>query len=118
MYKFFLIFLIILIVDGIYLTASKDYYEKEMNINFSKVKMIPAAIAWICVGVSYYYIVQEPFVNKYLRALILGVGMYGVYNATNYAVFKDYSRNLAIRDTMWGVSLLTMVTFIGENIKI
>jgi uncharacterized membrane protein len=118
MYKFFFILFIIVVLDGVYISNSKDYYEKEMNINFSNVKMVPAVIAWLCIGVSYYYIVQEPFINKYLRALILGVGMYGVYNATNYAVFKDYSRNLAIRDTMWGLSLLTMVTFIGESIKI
>lgn len=78
--------------------------------------MIPAILAWICVSVSYYYIVQEPYENKYLRGLMLALGMYGVYNTTNLAILPNYSNELAIRDTMWGTSLIIMVTFISQFI--
>jgi uncharacterized membrane protein len=78
--------------------------------------MIPAALAWICIGISYYFIVQKPFEDKYLRGLMLALGMYGVYNTTNLAIFTNYSNELALRDTIWGTSLIAMVTFISQFI--
>ena len=113
MYKFFLIFIILVILDLIYVNFSKDYYEREMNIEYKNVKSIPAILAWIFIGISYYYSVQEPFQNKYLRGGILALGMYGVYNMTNLAVLPNYSNELAIRDMTWGTSLITIITFIS-----
>lgn len=116
MYKFFLIFVILIVLDLIYVNFSQSYYESEMKIKYSNVKMIPAILAWICVSISYYYIVQEPYENKYLRGLMLALGMYGVYNTTNLAILPNYSNELAIRDTMWGTTLIMMITFISQFI--
>ena len=112
MYKLFFILIVFVILDIVYLNVSKDYYEKEMNIKYSNVQVIPAIVAWACITFSYYYIVQEPFENKYLRGVVLAVGMYGVYNSTNLAIFPNYSQELAIRDTLWGTTLITAVTLI------
>jgi len=87
-----------------------------MKIKYSNVKMIPAVLAWICIGISYHYSVQEPFEDKYIRGLILALGMYGVYNTTNLAILPNYSNELALRDTIWGTSLITIVTFISQYI--
>ena len=54
-----------------------------MNIQYSNVKFIPALLAWLCIGIAYYFSVEAPFENKYLRGIILSIGMYGVYNMTN-----------------------------------
>jgi uncharacterized membrane protein len=116
MYKFFLIFIILIILDFIYINFSQTFYENEMGIKYSNVKMIPAILAWTCVGTSYYYIVKEPFENKYLRGLMLALGMYGVYNMTNLAILPNYSNELALRDTLWGTSLIMMLTFISQFI--
>jgi len=83
-----------------------------MNIQYSNVKVIPALLAWICIVIAYYYSVQEPFDNKYFRGIILALGMYGVYNLTNLAVLDHYSYELAVRDSIWGTSLITTVTYI------
>lgn len=117
MYKFFLICISLVILDLIYINFSQNYYEKEMNIKYSNVKVIPAILAWVCIGVAYYYSVQEPFENKYIRGLVLAIGMYGVYNMTNLAILPNYSTELAIRDTIWGTSLISMVTLIGSYIN-
>ena len=116
MYKFFLIFIILIILDFIYINFSQTYYESEMKIKYSNVKMIPAVLAWVCIGISYYFIVQKPFEDKYLRGLMLALGMYGVYNTTNLAILPNYSNELALRDTVWGTSLIMMVTFISQFI--
>ena len=112
MYKFFLICIILIVLDLIYINFSKGYYESNMNIKYSDVKIIPALLAWSCIGVSYYFSVQEPFENKYLRGLALGIGMYGVYNFTNYSIYPDYSYDITLRDTAWGFTLITLITFI------
>jgi uncharacterized membrane protein len=87
-----------------------------MVIEYSNVKIIPAILAWVCIVISYYYTVQEPLENKYLRGGILSVGMYGVYNMTNLAIYKNYSNELALQDSIWGLSLISMVTFITSQI--
>jgi uncharacterized membrane protein len=118
MYKFFLIFLILIILDFIYINFSQDYYEKNMNIKYSNVKIIPAMIAWMCIAFAYYYTVQEPCEDKYARGFVLAVGMYGVYNSTNLAIFPNYTNELAIRDTIWGTSLIMITTFISSFIPL
>jgi uncharacterized membrane protein len=88
-----------------------------MNIKYSDTKIIPGIIAWFSMALSYYYIVQEPVEDKYLRGLILSIGLYGLYNFTNLAVLQDYSYELAIRDTTWGIILIASVTFITPLIS-
>jgi uncharacterized membrane protein len=83
-----------------------------MNINYNDVKLIPAILSWTSLIICYYFIVQEPVENKYLRSAILALGIYGVYNTTNLAIFKNYSTEIAIRDTIWGLSLFSIVTII------
>lgn len=112
MYKLFFIFLTFIILDLIYLNFSKNIYESAMNINYSNIKVIPAIISWSSLIISYYFIVQEPLENIYLRSTILALGIYGVYNATNLAILTNYTTELAIRDTLWGLSLFSIVTFI------
>ena len=112
MYKFLFILITFIVLDAVYLNFSKNYYEKELKIDYSKIKIIPAFIAWTCIGVAYYFTVQEPFENKYMRGLVLATGMYGVYNFTNYSIYPDYSYDITLRDTAWGFTLITLITLI------
>jgi uncharacterized membrane protein len=89
-----------------------------MKIKYSDVKIIPGFFAWFFMALSYYYIVEDPIYNKYLRAIFFAIGLYGLYNFTNLAVLRDYSYQLAIRDTLWGITLITTVTFISSKINI
>jgi len=112
MYKLFFIFILFIVLDLFYLNFYRNFYEKHMNIQYSNIKIIPAILAWLCIVIAYYYSVQEPFENKYLRGIILAVGMYGVYNMTNLAIFNYYSYELALQDSLWGLSLISVVTYV------
>lgn len=112
MYKLFFIFLTFIVIDLIYLNFSKNVYESAMNIRYDNIKIFPAIISWTSLVISYYYIVQEPLENIYLRSAMLALGIYGVYNATNLAILTNYTTELAIRDTIWGISLFSIVTII------
>jgi len=112
MYKVFLIFILFVILDLFYLNFYKTFYEQHLNIQYSNIKIFPAILAWLFIVISYYYSVQEPFENKYLRGFILATGMYGVYNMTNLAILPNYSHKLAFQDCMWGLSLITIITYV------
>ena len=51
-----------------------------------------------------------PYV-AYVSALV-GLCVYGIYNATNAAIFKRYSIGVAVMDTAWGCFLFTVVTLV------
>jgi uncharacterized membrane protein len=108
---------IFLIADVIYLNFSKNEYQSGMGISYNNIKVIPALVSYVCLLVSYYYTVEEPVFNKYLRAGIFAVGVYGVYNATNLAVFPNYTQDIAIRDTIWGILLYVGVSYAGEFVN-
>ena len=77
-------------------------YKKEGGVT-KKFNYISAFLAWllICSAIG----VQLP--NNYKEAVVYGilVGLviYGVFNATNYAINKDWSLKLTLLDTMWGM---------------
>ena len=54
-------------------------------------------------------------VNKLKYAVrfggIVGLVVYGVFNTTNLAIFRNYSKALAIIDMFWGTILYTLATF-------
>ena len=53
--------------------------------------------------------------DKFFIALkcggLLGLLVYGVYNFTCKAILKNYPWDVAVRDTMWGGALFTLVCF-------
>lgn len=53
--------------------------------------------------------------NKFLLSLkhagSLGLVIYGIYNATNYATLKGYAVKTALLDTLWGVTVYTLSVY-------
>ena len=109
---------IVLIIDAIYLSS----FSKDYNMLFKKiqgkpltVKKMPAMIVYLLlVGAWYIFIYKE--MQKYTtkeiiwRAMMLGFFIYGVFDATNMAIFENYSVRLAIIDALWGGVLFGMTT--------
>ena len=56
----------------------------------------------------YYFIIKDK--KPVIDAFLLGFIIYGVYDATSYAVFKKWSPGLAIVDTLWGGILFSLTT--------
>lgn len=52
-----------------------------------------------------------------LQAAVFALVVYGVYNATNTAIFSKYPMFLAIIDTLWGMIVCTTATWIGLSIS-
>jgi uncharacterized membrane protein len=115
MYKILLNILIILtIIDSVYLYLTKSLFQKmvfqiqnsDMNIRLNSAVMVYLLIT---IGL-YYFIIKE---NRTIyEAGLLGLIIYGVFDFTNYTMFKNYDIYVGLMDTMWGGLLCTLTTYI------
>jgi uncharacterized membrane protein len=71
-----------------------------------KVRIVPALITYVFLA----YLVHIP--KSMAEAFLLGVAVYGVYDATNYATFTKYSPTFAVADTLWGGLLMSAAWWI------
>jgi uncharacterized membrane protein len=74
-----------------------------------KVNIFSAIITYIILiyGLNYFIISKNKSVYD---AFIFGIIIYGVYETTNYAIFKNWSIKSVILDTIWGGILLSLTT--------
>lgn len=53
--------------------------------------------------------------NKLLKSFMyggaVGFSIYGIYNFTSLAIYKDMDSSIGIMDTLWGTTLYTLTTF-------
>ena len=114
--EFILSSTILLLLDSIYLTLIGKAYSQQifniqklpMKVNFSGALF---SYLFLIIGLNYFIILKNKSV---LDAGILGTVIYGVYDATSYAVLKDWDRSLAIIDTLWGGVLFSITTLITK----
>lgn len=106
-------------IDFIYLNIIKDFFKKQIqNVQGSQmqVNFLGAALCYIflIVGINYFIIKPRKSVND---AFLLGLVIYGVYETTNYALFKNWSIITVIIDTLWGGLLFASTTYIVNMLR-
>ena len=106
--------IIFVILDGIYLNLIKGYFNKQIkNIQGSdiEINIIATGITYIILifGLNYFIIRRNRSVQD---AALLGFIIYGVYEFTNMALFKNWSIFTVIIDTTWGTVLFGLTTAI------
>ena len=106
--------IIFISIDFIYLNIMKDYFDNQIkNIQGTKIEMnfLGAALCYIFLihGLNYFIIKPRKSVSE---AFLLGLVIYGVFETTNYALFKNWSMITVIIDTLWGGLLFASTTYI------
>ena len=96
--------------------VSKKYGKMIKDIQGSEMKTrIKAAIVCyilLILGLNYFILNDN---NKNSNdAFILGLVIYGVFDATNYAIIKKWDKKMAIIDTIWGGVLFYLSTNITK----
>ena len=126
MIKDIVIFTILVVcIDSVYLKAVVPEFSKMITkIQGSPIKTninaaIVVYIAMICV---WYVFIWSEMKNKGLkqsviRAGILGVCTYAIFDFTNMAIFKDYRLDLSIMDSVWGGVLFALCTYLVHLIR-
>jgi len=106
--------ILFVIIDSFYLNFMKKYFEKLIEkVQGSPIKMnfLGAALCYVFLiaGLNYFIIKPKKSVQD---AFLLGIVIYGVFETTNYAIFKNWSILAVIMDTLWGGILFALTTYI------
>lgn len=112
--------LVMLGLDATYISIIKDSYMKQIqNIQTTtpNVNMIAVVICYIIMifGINYFIIQKNA---SLLDAFLFGIVIYGVYDATSYALFSKWSAKLAIIDTIWGGILMMTTAYLTYKLSI
>ena len=111
--------LVLLTIDFVYLIFVGPHYGKMIN-NIQKEEM---KINYIGILIAYTFLVlaiNNLILEKnesLLKAFILGLSIYGVYEGTNLAIIKNWKYWAVISDTLWGGILFVLTAFITKNLK-
>jgi uncharacterized membrane protein len=111
--------ILFIVIDSIYLNFMKAYFEKQIqDVQGSPVKLnfLGAALCYLflIIGLNYFIIKPKKSVKE---AFLLGIIIYGVYESTNYAIFKKWSAITLFTDTLWGGVLFASTTYIVNLLR-
>ena len=111
--------IVLITVDFIYLNSIQSFFGnqiKRVQGSPMVVNLLGAAICYIFLiaGINYFIIKPRKSVKD---AFLLGIVIYGVYETTNYALFKDWSILTVIIDTLWGGTLFAITTYIVNLLR-
>ena len=113
--KIFISSILMLIIDLIYLknigTPVFGKLIKKIQGTDLKLNLLGAGFSYLflIIAINYFVIIPE---KNLMSAFILGLCIYGVFDATNLAIFVKYSIEASVIDTIWGGTLFTITTFI------
>lgn len=104
--------LILLGIDAIYLSSTKKITMDQI-VSVQKfaanLKILPAIACYIVLFFGLYYFILKSRRSVY-DAFLLGIVIYGVFELTNLAIFKNWKIHMVIMDTLWGGVLLGLTT--------
>lgn len=88
------------------------------NVFKIKINYIGAIIAYLCMIVTYPFIISkfDTLKEKLEVALVIGLITFGTYGFTLAAIYDKYPLTTALAETLWGMTLFTLTTFISDFI--
>jgi uncharacterized membrane protein len=115
--------LILPIIDFIYLNLISSYFQQQIRDvqgSDSNFRIIPAILCYIALVIVLYMFVINTDASKedkILKAFILGLCVYAVYEMTNYALLDKWRVKTVVIDTLWGGVLFALTTFLVTTIN-
>ena len=111
--------ILFIFIDSVYLQLIRPYFEKQIqDVQGSAVKVNFLGVAlcyiFLIIGINYFIIKPRKSVTD---AFLLGIVIYGVYETTNYALFKKWSLLTVFMDTLWGGILFALTTYIVNMLR-
>jgi uncharacterized membrane protein len=117
MYVDYLKFLIIyVIIDLVWILGARKLHNQTVEkVQGSPLKAdpIPIALYYLMAPLAYIFIIKPHAKNMsdvIKMAALVGALMFGTFDLTNKAIFKNYTWSYAIMDIMWGIFSITLVS--------
>jgi len=117
--EYLLTSIILLSLDFIYISLLKNYFNHQVQLVQGtplQLNIVPTICCYILLSLGIYYFV----INKnlsYLDSFYLGIFVYGIYDLTTMALFKNWKLTTVVMDTLWGGILFVLVKFLLQKIK-
>jgi len=112
-----LLAVIFVLVDAGFLYLMSNNFQtmvKKIQGSPLKMELLPTVACYIVLVSSlYYFVIYKK--GSYLDAFLLGFFIYGVYETTNMALFKDWNIYLGLIDLSWGGFLFLITTYLYKN---
>ena len=108
----------ILIMDGLWLPQATPWLygpaiSKITKLPQRPIRLIGGIVAWSLMAfviIVYNIYCVTNLKQSFYGGIIIGLVLYGVYNSTNYAIFKEWNLKVCFYDTLWGIILMTSVS--------
>ena len=125
--NFIVILVLLLIIDIPMITIinKKMYSDAFLKINNGNIStgssgIISAIICYLLLTFGIYYFIVGPEIHNFtsynkifIKGLLLGLLVYGIYNTTNKSTINKYSTLVTIIDTIWGSILFGIVSVLS-----
>lgn len=128
--KYLIVSIVLMVLDVAWIALNLTAYSSVIQ----KVQKSPvslrnehAFIAYLIILFSVIYVAipfttqnmkkgENSIENKLLKSFMyggaVGFSIYGIYNFTSLAIYKDLDSSIGIMDTLWGTTLYTLTTFV------
>ena len=101
-----------IVLDSIYFTVNNTFLKKTIqSVQKSSIKInyIGVFLTYVfMVAMEYYFIIMQN--RTVIDAFLLGIGIYGIYELTNFATLVNWPFSMVIMDTIWGGILFASAT--------
>jgi uncharacterized membrane protein len=111
--------IIVVVIDSVYLTLVAPYFKYQVKLVQNSpmvINYLGAVLSYIFIIVGLNYFIIKPRKSPQ-DAFLLGIVIYGIFEATNLALFKNWLMTTVILDTLWGGILFALTTIIVEKIR-
>ena len=108
---------LVLLIDIVWITSAKPMYAslvQSVQGGALEVNTVAASVAYVFVVIAIVFLVipladkSNSLVEAGTHGALVGLCVYGIYNATNAAIFKGYLKTVALLDTLWGTILFAI----------
>jgi uncharacterized membrane protein len=117
MYKLLITAIVFVIIDGIFLTMMKPYFENQVKLvqgTGLKVNITATLLCYVFLIFGIYYFIIQP--NKSVQdAFLFGIVIYAVYETTSRALLTKWKWSTVFIDTLWGGILFALTAWIMKK---
>jgi uncharacterized membrane protein len=105
---------VLLLLDAAYITLTKSLWDIQVasiqRVSM-QIRVLGAIVCYTLLILGLYYFILRTRRSP-LDAFLLGLLVYGVFDSTNYAIFKKWDWKIAMMDTMWGGAVFALTTIV------
>ncbi len=86
-----------------------------------KLDMKAGTLFYVLAAIAYFKVIKKMSINKedaFKKGALLGLLMYGTFDVTNKTIFKDYTWDYAIKDTLWGTFAMGLASYVAYSFNI